>query len=127
MELSFNVPVKFTRSLTAKIPRDQGHGMHETFKSVLSYTPYVKDFPRSFVLDREALDNILKQPACYGVRAYLALRDITLGGGISHEFTLILVGVDVNGNNIFVSTALDDGEIYDNFKPCPTYCPTNEL
>lgn len=59
-----------------------------------------------------ALDRVLAQEGCTGVRMYFGLNP----DGTS---CLILVGVDELGND------LDEGEMAERGFPCPPFCPTN--
>ncbi len=62
---------------------------------------------------RVPLDRILAQPGCVGTRMYFALNpDLTP--------TLVIVGVDMNGNDI-------EGIIAEEFIPCPPFCPTDSI
>ncbi len=58
---------------------------------------------------RAALDEALAQPGCAGIRFYFA-REV---GG---ELSLIIVGVDANGDD------LATGDILDVHFPCPPIC-----
>jgi len=62
--------------------------------------------------DRIAYDEILAQPGCVAVRSYFSL-DTT------NALTLVLVGVDVNNND------LTNGKIMDRAVKCPDYCVGN--
>ena len=59
-----------------------------------------------------ALDRVLLQEGCVGVRMYFGLNE-------DGTPSLILVGVDVFGND------LDDGELVERGFPCPPFCPTD--
>ena len=64
---------------------------------------------------REAFDRILRQPGCVGIRAYP-------GTSESGEDTLVLVGVDAEGNDMI------GGELAQFGQTCPPSCPDqNEL
>ena len=56
--------------------------------------------------------DIINQPGCVEVRSYFA-KD---ANGV---LTLVVVGVDANGND------MTNGKIMDKFNPCPTNCPIN--
>ncbi len=71
-------------------------------------------------LDIKAINAILNQktkPAT--IRMYFGKK--RNDPSITPDHTLILVGVDENGENI-----LDSGEIWDEAKPCPYNCPPPE-
>jgi hypothetical protein len=59
---------------------------------------------------RNIFDKILSQPGCVGLRYYYAKKD-------DGSHTIILVGVDSNGND------LAQGILGDDAKPCPPWCP----
>ena len=64
---------------------------------------------------RKAYDRILSQPGCVGVRAYPGLH-------ADGAPTLVLVGVDADGNDMV------DGELSQEGELCPPDCPApNEL
>lgn len=58
---------------------------------------------------RDAFDRILNQPGCVGIRAYP-------GTSESGEDTLVLVGVDEEGNDLV------DGELAQFGQACPPFC-----
>lgn len=58
---------------------------------------------------REALDRLLAQKGCMGVRMYYGLDKEGFA-------TLVLVGVDEYGND------MDEGELFDRAVPCPPAC-----
>lgn len=61
-------------------------------------------------MTRVALDRILAQNGCAGVRMYYGLNpDMTM--------SLVLVGVDEHMND------MDEGELAERIFPCPPYCP----
>jgi hypothetical protein len=64
---------------------------------------------------RNIFDKILAQPGCVGIRYYYAALD-------DGSPTMVLVGVDQNGNDI------DSGVIGEATFPCPPFCGSaNEL
>jgi hypothetical protein len=70
------------------------------------------DHKRAFpfgAFHRIALDRILGQPGCVGIRAYPAEND----DGLS---TMVIVGVDESGNDMY------DGELAQDMFLCPQYC-----
>jgi hypothetical protein len=62
--------------------------------------------------DRIAYDEILVQPGCVAVRSYFSLDSM-------NALTLVLVGVDVNNND------LTNGKIMDGGEKCPIICDIN--
>jgi len=72
----------------------------------------------------EIIQQILSQTGCIGIRIYYATND-------AGEKQLLLVGVDVNGDDLLPAEgARTDGEgtlIADASFPCPSTCPSNGL
>ena len=67
------------------------------------------------MIGRKALEEVLAQPGCEGVRIYYGLKD----GG---EPAVVLVGVDA------ADTDLTNGTILEEAYPCPPFCSaTNAL
>jgi hypothetical protein len=58
---------------------------------------------------RAALEQLLKQKGCVGLRAYLGKKD-------GNKPTLVLVGVDAAGQDLVTGVILEFGH------PCPPYC-----
>lgn len=56
--------------------------------------------------------DIINQPGCIEVRSYFA-KDL------NGKLTLVVIGVDVNGNDII------NGKIMDRFDHCPMQCNSN--
>ena len=65
--------------------------------------------PKAFAFGRAALDAILAQDGCAGIRAYLGREE----GGTP---TLVLVGVDESGADLVA------GEVMNRSLPCPPFC-----
>jgi hypothetical protein len=65
---------------------------------------------KSLFFGGEALQKLLKQKGCIGLRAYYAKKD-------SGSPTLVLVGVAADGNDLAKGVILEWGN------PCPPYCP----
>ena len=61
---------------------------------------------------RDHLDAILAQPGCIGVRVYYGKEGVLP----TDPAQLIIVGTDVDGND------MSSGHILDAGKPCPPYC-----
>ncbi|MFQ5631911.1 MAG: hypothetical protein ACE5I1_24330 [bacterium] len=58
---------------------------------------------------RDAIEQILAQPGCVGIRANYGLND-------QNEPQLVLVGTDANEHD------MHQGVLLDASKPCPPYC-----
>ncbi|MGH7658791.1 MAG: hypothetical protein ACREL6_11205 [Gemmatimonadales bacterium] len=67
---------------------------------------------RGGMLPRAAVEELLAQKGCEGIRIYHAQLD----DGVP---TLVLVGVDKEADD------MTDGVILEKFYPCPPYCPSN--
>ncbi len=63
-------------------------------------------------ISNSAYQDIMSQPGCVEVRSYFAKNS-------SGNLTLVIVGVDTNGND------MTNGIIMNRFTPCPTNCPPN--
>jgi hypothetical protein len=68
--------------------------------------------PSAGLVNREALDAVLAQKDCQGVRIYFAQK----ADGVR---TLVIVGMDEFGND------LDEGLILDRLPLCPPLCPVD--
>jgi hypothetical protein len=86
--------------------------------------------------DRIALDNLLAQPGCAGIRVYLGMKTDSEAGKNSC-WTYVLVGIDANGNDMcgpYTAAAKakrlalgltandDDGGTEEDPLPCPPSC-----
>ena len=60
----------------------------------------------------ECFEAILKQPGCKGIRIYY-------GKAATGEMSLVMVGVDDDGND------MTSGEMIENHFPCPPFCDKN--
>lgn len=70
-------------------------------------------FPDSTVsgmADSDKIQALLDQEGCAGIRMYFAINEL-------NEKTLVLVGTDTDGNDIY------NGLILDKVKRCPSVCP----
>lgn len=82
--------------------------------------------PISETLNRTAMDQLLAQPSCVGVRIYYSM-DETL------KIHAILVGVNDQGQDILpadsssISTEEEEGVILEEMQRCPPNCPSSEL
>lgn len=70
---------------------------------------------RGYLFDRKALDAILGQPGCAGLRIYRAAKP----GG---EDTLVLVGTDTSGSDLLTTAAGATGLVAEEGLPCPPAC-----
>ncbi len=77
---------------------------------------------RAHFFGKEILTNILNQPGCMGIRFYYAIDD-------KSQKTLVLVGADKNGVNIWSGSKAAKGKAKavrplggDNSYPCPPFC-----
>jgi hypothetical protein len=68
--------------------------------------------PKAIAFDRAALERILKQEHCAGVRCYFAAKADT-------TWTLVLVGINAKGQD------LASGEIAEEGNPCPPDCDSS--
>lgn len=90
-------------------PRDHRITLQEGVAMVRRYRERHPEAIHASMFDRAIFDQILAQPGCAGVRMYYAER-------ADGAQALVLVGVDIHGND------LDDGEIGDTHFPCPPFC-----
>lgn len=65
--------------------------------------------PKAMRFTRAALDRILKQDGCKGVRIYYAMK-------ADGAWTLVLVGTDAKGRDLV------NGEVAEEASPCPPDC-----
>jgi hypothetical protein len=108
------------RSYTPDIGKDIGY--EAGAKMIKRHFDANPDDVIAHFLGRNAIEKILAQPGCVGIRAFHALNEM----GITQ---LILVGVNKYGKNILEFDVLDDGKvttkvgaIVTNFTKCPPYC-----
>jgi len=71
---------------------------------------------RAWLFDRQAVDALLAQPGCAGIRIYRAMPD---AGG---EPQVVLVGTDQDGNDLVPKKASDAGLVAERAWPCPPWC-----
>jgi hypothetical protein len=73
----------------------------------------------------EQFHRLLKESNCAGICVYNAYDEE------KKEFTMFLVGTDENGNNLLpAKDELEDSDPYsieNDGKPCPPFCPPNNL
>jgi len=75
-------------------------------------SPVSNNQPISFIVDRNEILSVLNQLNCNDFRIYMGLTN-------GNQFSLVVVGVDNDGND------LTNGIILDEFRRCPTVCPTS--
>ena len=67
---------------------------------------------KGLMTDRAIIDEILAQPGCAGIRMYFALE-------ADNSPTLVVVGVDANGLDLYHGVMAED------HYPCPPFCDGN--
>lgn len=88
---------------------DHDIGLTEAREMINRWKRANPEKPHAAAVTKEALDRILSQKGCVGGRFYYALNP-------NGSMTLILVGVDVDGND------MDEGALAERFQPCPPFC-----
>jgi hypothetical protein len=89
---------------------DHAIGLTEAREMIARYRRAHPGTPGGAAFTKVALDRVLAQQECAGVRLYY-------GQNPDGTPSLILVGVDEFGND------LDDGELLVKAFPCPPFCP----
>lgn len=81
---------------------------------------------KSFRFDKVDFEQVLSKPGVEYVRIYPAIKSYP--NSSTSEYSLLVVGVDSNGNDIINTdpSALDSG-IYDFALPCPNTCGISPL
>ena len=82
-----------------------------------------KNYLSSMLFDKKVVMDLLNEDKCEGLRVYNSIDD----EGKEH---FILVATDSNGNNLLPSSDESLTESYsllDNGRPCPPYCPEDDL
>jgi len=69
------------------------------------------DSTKAGMADSVKIQELLSQPGCVGMRMYFAINE-------DNEKTLVLVGTDEDGNDLY------NGLILDKVKLCPNHCPS---
>lgn len=86
-----------------------------TLAEAIAYThAWQKAHPgerKAWMLPRDIIDEILKQPGCAGIRVY--------AGNVPDDKRLVWVGTDKEGND------LTSGPIAEECWLCPPYCATS--
>jgi hypothetical protein len=93
----------------SETPRDHHITLQEGVAMVRRYRERHPEATHASMFDRAIFDQILAQPGCAGVRIYYA-------EAADGAQTLVLVGVDAQGNDFF------EGDIGDTHYPCPPFC-----
>ena len=83
-----------------------------------------KVLPTCESFERSAIEGLLKNPACKGIRIYYGLKN-------EDEMHAILVGYDAESKDILPASEIErtegvegaDGEILENGTRCPSHCP----
>ncbi len=113
--------IEQNRSFTPQVGEDIGYELGaKMIKNWFDQNP--DDVLASFT-GREIIEKILAQPGCTGLRLFNAINDL----GVKQ---LVLVGADINGNNILSYTTIgENGEIVkhkgivaDRSTICPPSC-----
>ncbi|MCU7547707.1 hypothetical protein OCK74_01215 [Chitinophagaceae bacterium LB-8] len=111
------------KQLTGKFKKDKDKIVKDEYKDK-HLLPYSETF------DRSAIDFLLQQPGCVKLRIYFGMED-------DDKVSLVIVGVDAEGNDILTpvslnksSSATEAGEmltdpIVENGTKCPPTCPVN--
>lgn len=72
---------------------------------------------KAYSFSKEAIQAVLDQNDCASIRFYLAVETL-----LPPKFTIVAVGVDINGNDLV------NGVILDKARACPPHCSlTNDL
>jgi len=104
-------------NISARQQQYTGNENHTvTLEQAVKYVENFKSFPttpfiKGAYFGRNIFDKILGQAGCVGIRYYYAKKD-------DGTATLVLVGVDSNGND------LTQGILGEDSFPCPPYCPS---
>lgn len=76
--------------------------------------------PLSETFNKTVFEDLVMQPGCIAVRAYLGMDD-------SNEVRLLFVGVDENNNDILSGSNGQTGYIFEYGQRCPPICVTGPL
>jgi hypothetical protein len=102
--------VPFPDKRDHRITREQARQMCRNHRN----TGRAEGLFRAGAFARGIIDEIMAQPGCAGVRIYMGRTE-------SGQETLLMVGTDVDGND------LADGTIGDDLFPCPPFCGGGSL
>lgn len=75
---------------------------------------------RGWLFDRRAFDALLSQPGCAGIRIYRALKP-------DDSEHVVVVGTDVNANDLVPKSANEAGLVAEIAWPCPPLCGSSSL
>lgn len=111
------------KGYSAEVGEDIGY--EKGAKMIKAYYDQNSDDILAHFMGRNMIESILAQPGVVGIRMFYALNELGLK-------TLVLVGVDADGNNILhYNTVNDQGELIrkkaivaDKVRACPPYCGT---
>jgi hypothetical protein len=84
----------------------------ETMTHAYQADPQFQGLTIASCIDKNAYTEVINQPECERLRTYFALNE-------QGNLTIVVVGVDANGNDLTNGILLNKG--YD----CPSNCPTN--
>jgi hypothetical protein len=91
-----------------RVSRQEAHATTKRWRERQARSEPLPPMP-PLAYHREALELVLAQPGCVAVRSYPALTE-------DGQATLLLVGVDADGNDLV------DGALVERGEPCPPYC-----
>ena len=94
-----------------------GHENHaitleEASKLTANFRKWRPNAIKAHFFGRDAIQQILDQEGCLGIRMYNAFDD-------NEKPHLVLVGVDANENDLYTGTTVEFS------KPCPPFCGAN--
>jgi hypothetical protein len=73
---------------------------------------------KASAFSKEAYERLLSQDGCVGIRNYMALTTEVSHPGQAGKLTLVMVGYDINGND------MEDKELAERGSLCPDICPS---
>ena len=109
------IPVGKGAQMTARYRAQRKKLLRGDFKDKDDVLPICETF------DKEAVERLLCQPGCTGLRVYYSMDE-------EDRLHAVLVGVDAENRDILaVSSSLttmeEEGEVLDEAQRCPTNCP----
>jgi hypothetical protein len=115
------------KGFSAEVGEDIGY--EKGAKMIKAYYDQNQDDILAHFMGRNLIESILAQPGVVGIRMFHAVNELGLK-------TLVLVGVDAQGNNVLNFTSVGEngemitkkGIVADRVRNCPPYCgePTTE-
>jgi hypothetical protein len=84
----------------------------ETETHAYQNNPQFQGLTKSCAIDKNAYEQLLAQPGVEKVRTYFGLDS-------NNQLSIVVVGVDAQGDDIIYGVILGDDE------KCPYYCPIN--